>query len=339
MAGYPYNVWGEAGSTTIRGHGTGWILAILPFIERSELAQSWNYQTNVAGNGPPASMAGNRPIFGPGGPGPGLAGPGTPGQGPTASAAPFPISIAAETDVRGFYCPSRRSSIRPGQDDAMLLVTGWTGGGTDYGGCVGRHNAYAADAAHSVEDAAINKNAGYTPTGSYAVVGDRGRKRWGIFGRVNQSTAFREVRDGLSNTIMTGELQRIISTDAAGTPIPGIIASHDGWAIGGDATGFTTGYVTPTATSGAGARAGAGSEETPVPVPPTPPGSGVWNSSMSNGFLMDNGYFPSPGSDHSNGANFGQGDGSVRFFVSRMDPNIFALLGSMADGVVISWDY
>ncbi len=24
--GYPYNVWGEAGSTTARGHGTGWIL-------------------------------------------------------------------------------------------------------------------------------------------------------------------------------------------------------------------------------------------------------------------------------------------------------------------------
>ncbi len=165
LAGYPYNVWGEAGSTTIRGHGTGWILRILPFIERSELAQSWNYQTNVAGNGPPASMAGNRPIFGPGGPGPGLAGPGTPGQGPTASAAPFPISIAAETDVRGFYCPSRRSGIRPGQDDAMLLVAGWTGGGTDYGGCVGRHNAYAADAAHSVQDAAINKKRRVHPHG------------------------------------------------------------------------------------------------------------------------------------------------------------------------------
>ena len=51
---------------------------------------------------------------------------------------------------------------------------------------------------------------------------------------------------------------------------------------------------------------------------------------------MNNGYFPSPGSEHSNGANFGKGDGSVQFFSSTMDLNIFALLGSMADGVPMS---
>ena len=70
-----------------------------------------------------------------------------------------------ETDIHGLYCPSRRSGIRPGTDNLLLLFTAWTGGGTDYGGCVGRHNAYAANAAHSVEDAALNKNAGYVPTG------------------------------------------------------------------------------------------------------------------------------------------------------------------------------
>ena len=47
------------------------------------------------------------------------------------------------------------------------------------------------------------------------------------------STKFGEIHDGLSNTIMTGELQRITAT----TP-----ASKDGWAIGGPATLFTTGH-------------------------------------------------------------------------------------------------
>ena len=63
---------------------------------------------------------------------------------------------------------------------------------------------------------------------------DTAAKRWGIFGRVNVSTTFDEIRDGLSNTIMTGELQRI--TDVT----PG---SKDGWAIGGPATLFTTGAM------------------------------------------------------------------------------------------------
>ena len=58
--------------------------------------------------------------------------------------------------------------------------------------------------------------------------------RWGIFGRVNVSTRFGEIRDGLANTILTGELQRI--TDL--TP-----RSKDGWVIGGPATLFTTGAM------------------------------------------------------------------------------------------------
>ncbi len=59
-------------------------------------------------------------------------------------------------------------------------------------------------------------------------------KRWGIFGRVNVSTQFKEITDGLSNTLMIGELQRI--TDLTPT-------SKDGWAIGGPATLFTTGAM------------------------------------------------------------------------------------------------
>ena len=54
---------------------------------------------------------------------------------------------------------------------------------------------------------------------------------------------------------------------------------------------------------------------------------------------MSNGHFMSPGSDHANGANFGMADGSVQFIRMSIDPDIFALLGSMADGVpVTGWD-
>ena len=40
-----------------------------------------------------------------------------------------------------------------------------------------------------------------------------------------------------------------------------------------------------------------------------------------------------------NGANFGMADGSVRFISSTIDPSIFALMGSMADGVPVSPAY
>ncbi len=115
-----------------------------------------------------------------------------------------------------------------------------------------------------------------------------------------RGTTFGEIRDGLSNTIMTGELQRI--TDL--TP-----ASKDGWAIGGPATLFTTGAMF--------ARSGT----TLLNVAPPAAGS-----------LMNNGFFGSPGSDHPGGVNFGLADGSVEFLSTSIDPNVFALLGSMADG-------
>jgi prepilin-type N-terminal cleavage/methylation domain-containing protein len=262
-SGYPYDVWAEAGWTAKGGHGTSWILRILPFIEQTSLAKAWNYNTNVLGN-----------------------------------------AGVAQENMAGFCCPTRRSPVCPG---AVFPTKTLTGGATDYGGCVGRHNAYANNAAHSVQDATRGTNAGYTPAGSYAVAGDLGRRRWGIFGRVNVATALREVRDGMSNTITTGELQRSWLSSGF-TPPAGC---HDGWAVGGDATGFSTGCTGPPATPITRSAAAA---------------------------LINNGYFASPGSDHIGGANFGLGDGAVRFFITSMDPNVFALLGSMADQVLASRD-
>ena len=102
-----------------------------------------------------------------------------------------------------------------------------------------------------------------------------------------------------SCTIITGELQRIATARADYGGVNNL--SHDGWAIGGDATGFTTGY-----------QATINNVRAP---------------------LLNNGLFQSPGSDHAGGANFGFADGAVKFLTTSIDPNLFSLLGSMNDRV------
>jgi hypothetical protein len=108
---------------------------------------------------------------------------------------------------------------------------------------------------------------------------------------------------------MIGELQRIVNktTDGPFKTNSGPVLSHDGWAIGGSPTAFTTGYPYP--------------------------------ADAKSKSLMNNGQCLSPGSDHHGGANYGLGDGSVRYIANTVDANIFALLGSMADGVATNPDF
>jgi hypothetical protein len=101
------------------------------------------------------------------------------------------------------------------------------------------------------------------------------------------------IKDGASNTIMTGELQRL---DGAFDQR----VSQDGWALGGVATMFTTAM-----------------KET----------GGLYETGG-----MNNGFFESPGSDHPNGANFGIADGSVHFLTNDIDKQVLYYLGAMADG-------
>ena len=284
--------------TTAGYHGTSWILRTLPFIEGNTTFKNWQFTYPVAN----ATNAVNGYTNG------GLA------------------NGLANMDQKGFYCPTRRSQVRPGIDTPLLLVTGtsgWTAGGTDYGGCVGRHMAFLVAAPHKMQipnpgaSPSTLNIAPYIPgvtvvNTAYVVQGDNGtvayaEKALGILGQVNQSVSFGQIRDGTSNTIMVGELQRIttIVTVAPFNASSGPYYSHDGWAVGGDATLFTTGYM----------------------------GNGT---SSGGATLMNNGCFPSPGSEHSNGANFGLGDGSVRYLNTSMDSNIFCLMGSMADKVAVS---
>ena len=270
-----YDVWAEAGQAVRGNHGTGFLLRILPFIEGDTCATRWHW----------TSMASAAPTTG----------------------ARLELQLAAATtDIKEFYCPTRRNGLRPG-DKAMMLSSAWTGGGTDYGGCAGRHAAFTLETGYNLCDASMHYQPDFCPPLSRQEGGRRRNEAMGHL-RPGQREHHRSAksRDGLSNTIMTGELQRI--TDLTPT-------SKDGWAIGGPATLFTTGAMF--------ARNG----KTLCSV--APPAAGL---------LMNNGFFGSPGSDHPGGANFGLADGSVKFLSDSMDPNIFALMGSMADGQTVAPD-
>ena len=123
----------------------------------------------------------------------------------------------ASQNISGFLCPSRAPNAHNN-----ITFQFWNGGFNDYGGCFGAGNL------------AINSSNlrttyyGTNPTSARGTAYNNG----GIF-FVNSDTSLASILDGTSNTILTGEVQRL-----NGGTVP--TTSVSGWAVGGMPTLFTT---------------------------------------------------------------------------------------------------
>jgi prepilin-type N-terminal cleavage/methylation domain-containing protein len=197
----------------------------------------------------------------------------------------------AQTDISLFYCPSRRAGIRRG--DEQIMFENWKSGGTDYGGCLGRCNGWRNE--FSAGYAGPPKISHRFLYGTTLYEEDK----TGIFAP-NRATSSAEVRDGMSRTIMVGEMQRLHSPTLPDGLDKSSRTSNDGWATAGVATLFNT------MVAGEDGDAGA-------------PGG------------FNNQFFESAGSNHRNGAHFGFADASVHFLSEDIDAKLYSYLGSMAD--------
>ena len=215
--------------------------------------------------------------------------------------------LQAQTDIKEFYCPSRRSAVSAA--DAQIMFQNWTRGGTDYGGCVGHGNFWdntlGPDGDHMICAAEYTvPNAATDATTRFQT-----NLEIGVF-YPNSQTTLNQITDGTSHTIMIGELQRLhnpgyVPAGQSAEYYGPSMTSNDGWAVGGVATAFDCNVA-----------------------------GGETDSGQPGGF--NNPFFENAGSLHPNGANFGAVDGAVHFISENINQNTYAMLGAMADGGVLA---
>lgn len=208
----------------------------------------------------------------------------------------------AETDIPIFYCPSRRSKVRKIDQKLQLdetpgsttITNPFTKGGTDYGACKGSGNGFGDGFSGTGHES-------LGPGNSNEWIGTLGGGNLGIF-YTNSDTQMRDIKDGTTNTLMVGEMQRLSGNDST--------LSLDGWAAGGVANIFNTDMgQLGTAESGSGDNRG-----------------------------INGGQYEAPGSDHVGGAHFGLADGSVRFISENIDTRTFNRIGT-ADGTTTAGEF
>ncbi len=239
--------------------GYSWMVQVLGYIEQGNIASQWDANANVM-------SARNMPL--------------------------------AQADIAGFYCPSRRNTVR--SEDELIMFNRWLTGGTDYGGCIGAGNGFMDALIGIIPPHSHDFDVQVDPEGPMAI--HFPREQMGVF-YVNSKTKFSHIEDGASNTLLLGELQRYHSETSPYYPTPygnkGTVTSQDGWAPGGANNMFTTLH------------------DKNVPI------------------VINNGHFEYPGSEHPGGANFALADGSTCFLTDDVDGRVYAAMGSCAGGEVI----
>ncbi|MEZ6129796.1 MAG: DUF1559 domain-containing protein [Planctomycetaceae bacterium] len=212
----------------IPAHGESWMLFILPMMDASTNYNMWNPNLNAWGN---TNFAFWRSQLG-----------ATNTQALKFDTAP------GQTDIKGFYCPTRRTAmLAPTVTHALRLDVNQNRGGNDYAGCVG--SGVAFDTTNRLlyhltqADLTVLNQTGTTsgtvttqPWQVYQL-----SNRVGIFGP-NSSTSIGSITDGTSQTILCSEAERFEGTTAEyrnAVPDSRRVPS-DGWVWGGPATLMST---------------------------------------------------------------------------------------------------
>ncbi|MCA8993013.1 MAG: DUF1559 domain-containing protein [Planctomycetaceae bacterium] len=264
----------------LNAHGTSWMVHILPYLDQGPLYNFWQFGANVRTNGDfqraaifQVFDANNDPIY------------------------------AAQTDLKVFYCPSRRGDMQTnGRFSATDRVdVSWTKGGNDYAGCAGSGIVFD-DTSHGtyyLTPAQLNST---IVTGTNVSPMAQHASNIGVFG-VNSRTAIRDITDGTSNVVMVTERQLFQKA----TPV--IHHSSDGWAYGGPATMFST-------------------RNPPQQIQPN-------TNNLNNPYPTAAQHYDEAATDHGSLQAL-LGDGSVRQFGLNMDLKTWRNLGNMSQGAPVN---
>lgn len=217
------------GSTTLISnplgyHGTSWMLHILPMIDQAPLYNYWRLTGNVRTNGEIGVQT----------------------QPPD-----FTIVFPPKTEIKIFYCPTRRSEMQatttyssPERVDTFTPVNvQWTQGGNDYAACSGSGITFHDNTSNFADRQTYLLTPAQLSATTTTITGANGQPYTfspysqfptnnGMFG-VNTHTSMRDVSDGTSNVVMVSE--RRVSKSIT----PTTQRSQDGWAWGGPATLFS----------------------------------------------------------------------------------------------------